>query len=84
MEANEINEFTKEMHEAGEGGMHHIALIISVGGLVEIVPLYFQSSVVQASPGVKPAAMMLICITCSWKIGTPSVRPSASFRASDG
>jgi hypothetical protein len=30
MEANEINEFTKEMHEAGEGGMHHIALIISV------------------------------------------------------
>jgi hypothetical protein len=30
MEANEINEFTKEMHEAGEGGMRHIALIISV------------------------------------------------------
>src|SRR6202012_4495505 len=30
MEANEINEFTKEMHEAGESGMHHIALIISV------------------------------------------------------
>ncbi|HEX2584416.1 MAG TPA: cytochrome-c oxidase, cbb3-type subunit II [Steroidobacteraceae bacterium] len=31
-----------------------IALVISVGGLVEIVPLYFQSSVVQPSPGVKP------------------------------
>lgn len=31
-----------------------IALVISVGGLVEIVPLYFQSSVVKAAPGVKP------------------------------
>lgn len=31
-----------------------IAVVISFGGLVEIVPLYFQSSVVQASPGVKP------------------------------
>jgi hypothetical protein len=32
--------------------------------------------------GVKPAASMAICITCSWKIGTPSVRPSASRSAS--
>lgn len=31
-----------------------IALVISIGGLVEIVPLYFQSSVVKAAPGVKP------------------------------
>ena len=31
-----------------------IAIVISIGGLVEIVPLYFQSSVVQAAPGVKP------------------------------
>lgn len=31
-----------------------IALVISVGGLVEIVPLFFQASVVKASPGVKP------------------------------
>lgn len=31
-----------------------IAVVISIGGLVEIVPLYFQSSVVQAAPGVKP------------------------------
>lgn len=31
-----------------------IAVVISIGGLVEIVPLYFQSSIVQASPGVKP------------------------------
>jgi len=31
-----------------------IALVISVGGLVEIVPLYFQSSVVEPSPGIKP------------------------------
>ena len=31
-----------------------IAIVISVGGLVEIVPLYFQSEVVQPAPGVKP------------------------------
>jgi cytochrome c oxidase cbb3-type subunit II len=31
-----------------------IALVISVGGLVEIVPLYFQSSVVSPAPGIKP------------------------------
>ena len=29
-----------------------------------------------ASPGVKPAATIASCITCSWKIGTPSVRSS--------
>ena len=37
-----------------------------------------------ASPGVKPAATMAICITCSWKIGTPSVRSSTPFTASLG
>jgi cytochrome c oxidase cbb3-type subunit II len=31
-----------------------IAVVISVGGLVEIVPLYTQASVVKPSPGVKP------------------------------
>jgi cytochrome c oxidase cbb3-type subunit 2 len=31
-----------------------IALVISIGGLVEIVPLYFQQSVQQPAPGVKP------------------------------
>src|SRR6478609_4093367 len=31
-----------------------IALVISVGGLVEIVPLYFSSQVTTAAPGVKP------------------------------
>jgi cytochrome c oxidase cbb3-type subunit 2 len=31
-----------------------IALVISIGGLVEIVPLYFQSTVTEPSPGVKP------------------------------
>jgi hypothetical protein len=30
MEATEINEFSKEMKEAGEGGMRHISLAISV------------------------------------------------------
>ena len=31
-----------------------IAIVISVGGLVEIVPLYLSSEVTQAAPGVKP------------------------------
>jgi len=31
-----------------------IALVISVGGLVEIVPLYFQASVTQPAPGIMP------------------------------
>jgi cytochrome c oxidase cbb3-type subunit 2 len=31
-----------------------IAIVISLGGLVEIVPLYFQASVVQPSPGIRP------------------------------
>ena len=34
-----------------------------------------------ASPGVKPAATIASCITCSWKIGTPSVRASTLFTA---
>jgi cytochrome c oxidase cbb3-type subunit 2 len=31
-----------------------IAVVIAVGGLVEIVPLYFSSQVTHAAPGVKP------------------------------
>ncbi len=31
-----------------------IAAVISVGGLVEIVPLYFSSQVTTPAPGVKP------------------------------
>ncbi|HVY22171.1 MAG TPA: cytochrome-c oxidase, cbb3-type subunit II [Steroidobacteraceae bacterium] len=31
-----------------------IAIVISIGGLVEIVPLYFQSSVIKPAPGIKP------------------------------
>ncbi len=31
-----------------------IAIVISVGGLVEIVPLYFQASVITPAPGIKP------------------------------
>jgi cytochrome c oxidase cbb3-type subunit II len=31
-----------------------IAVVISIGGLVEIVPLYMQRSVVEPSPGIKP------------------------------
>jgi cytochrome c oxidase cbb3-type subunit II len=35
-----------------------IAVVISIGGLVEIVPLYMQSSLVAPSPGVKPYAAL--------------------------
>jgi len=31
-----------------------IAIVISIGGLVEIVPLYFQQSVTQPAPGIRP------------------------------
>ena len=37
-----------------------IAVVISVGGLVEIVPLYAQRSVVEPSPGVKPYAPLAL------------------------
>jgi hypothetical protein len=50
--------------------------------------LRFQAAIARrswsASPGVKPAATMAICITCSWKIGTPSVRSSTARTASLG
>jgi len=35
-----------------------IAVVISIGGLVEIVPLYFQRSVVDPAPGVRPYAAL--------------------------
>jgi cytochrome c oxidase cbb3-type subunit II len=31
-----------------------IVIVISIGGLVEIVPLYFQQAVTQPAPGIKP------------------------------
>lgn len=31
-----------------------VVLVVAVGGLVEIVPLYFQRQTTQAAPGVKP------------------------------
>jgi cytochrome c oxidase cbb3-type subunit 2 len=37
-----------------------IAIVISIGGLVEIVPLYFQSSVVKAAPGIKPYSALAL------------------------
>ena len=41
-------------------------------------PRRFQAAIARrsasASPAVKSAASMAICITCSWKIGTPLVR----------
>jgi hypothetical protein len=45
-------------------------------------PLRRQAAIARrnwsASPGVKPAATTASCITCSWKIGTPQVRPSTA------
>jgi cytochrome c oxidase cbb3-type subunit 2 len=37
-----------------------IAVVISVGGLVEIAPLYMQTSVVEPSPGVKPYSALAL------------------------
>ena len=37
-----------------------IAVVISVGGLVEIVPLYAQRSIVEPSPGVKPYSALAL------------------------
>jgi cytochrome c oxidase cbb3-type subunit II len=37
-----------------------IAVVISVGGLVEIVPLYAQQSVVEPAPGIKPHAPLAL------------------------
>jgi cytochrome c oxidase cbb3-type subunit 2 len=37
-----------------------IAVVISVGGLVEIVPLYAQRSVVDPAPGVKPYSALAL------------------------
>jgi hypothetical protein len=50
--------------------------------------LRFQAAIARrswsASPGVKPAARIATCITCSWKIGTPRVRSSATFMSGLG
>jgi hypothetical protein len=47
-------------------------------------PLRFQAAMARrsasASAAEKPAAIIEISITCSWKIGMPSVRSSAFFR----
>jgi cytochrome c oxidase cbb3-type subunit 2 len=37
-----------------------IAIVISVAGLVEIVPLCFQASVISPSPGIKPYAPLAL------------------------
>jgi cytochrome c oxidase cbb3-type subunit II len=37
-----------------------IAAVISIGGLVEIVPLYAQRSVIEPAPGVKPYAPLAL------------------------
>ena len=46
-------------------------------------PLRFHAAIARrslsASPGVKPAATTASCITCSWKIDTPSVRSSTDL-----
>lgn len=37
-----------------------IAVVISIGGLVEIVPLYAHQSIVEPSPGIKPYAALAL------------------------
>ena len=37
-----------------------IAVVISIGGLVEIVPLYAHQSVIEPSPGIKPYAPLAL------------------------
>ena len=37
-----------------------IVLVVAVGGLVEIVPLYFQSSTTEPVAGVKPSVARMI------------------------
>ena len=47
--------FTHEMIEKNIGWMIVlIVLVVAVGGLVEIVPLYFQKSTTEPVSGVKP------------------------------
>ena len=47
--------FTQEMVEKNIGWMIVlVVLVVSVGGLVEIVPLYFQKSTTEPVEGVKP------------------------------
>jgi cytochrome c oxidase cbb3-type subunit 2 len=51
-----------------------IAIVISIGGLVEIVPLYFQQAVTEPAPGIEPYAPLQLvgrdvyvregCYTC--------------------
>ncbi|HEY5761491.1 MAG TPA: cytochrome-c oxidase, cbb3-type subunit II [Steroidobacter sp.] len=37
-----------------------IAVVISIGGLVEIAPLYMQTSVIEPSPGIKPYSALAL------------------------
>lgn len=58
-----------------------IALVISVGGLVEIVPLFFSSQVTQAAPGIAPYTALQLegrdvyvregCYTCHSQMVRP-------------
>ena len=36
------------------GGFIHVLLVIAIGGMVEIVPLFFQKSTTEAVKGVEP------------------------------
>ncbi len=66
-----------------------IALAISVGGLVEIVPLMYQASVTEPSPGVKPYPPMELagrdvyvsegCYNCHSQMIRPFVSESLRY-----
>jgi cytochrome c oxidase cbb3-type subunit 2 len=66
-----------------------IALVISIGGLVEIVPLYFQSSVIEPSPGIKPLPALALegrdiyvregCYNCHSQMVRPLLGDTARY-----
>jgi cytochrome c oxidase cbb3-type subunit 2 len=66
-----------------------IALVISIGGLVEIVPLYFETSVIEPSPGIKPLPALALegrdiyvregCYNCHSQMVRPLLGDTARY-----
>ena len=68
-----------------------IAIVISVGGLVEIVPLYFENSVIAPAPGIKPYSPLRLegrdiyvregCYLCHTQMVRPAAGRNRALRA---
>ena len=66
-----------------------IVLVVAVGGLVEIVPLYFQRQTTEAAPGIKPSAPLRLagrdsyvregCYTCHSQMIRPLRAETARY-----